>query len=274
MKIRYGDNCAKNFQIIHYGEKITINGVTISFYPAGHILGSAQILLEDKRNRILITGDYKTMPDDTTEDFQLIKTETLITEATFGLPIFKHPDPNKEICKLINSIKSFPEKNHVVGAYALGKAQRIISLLRKNGYDDTIYLHGAIEKISNYYLKKGINLGRLDKININNSTKLKGRIVIAPPSALKDKWIRKFENIKTSLASGWMIVKQRAKQSRIELPLVISDHADWNELTKTILNCKAKKVWITHGREDALKYWCSKNKIDAQSLSLKGREES
>ena len=93
MKIRYGENCAKNFQIIKYGEKITIDGVNITFYPAGHILGSAQILLENKKNKVLITGDYKTIKDDTAQDFQLIKTETLITEATFGLPIFKHPKP-------------------------------------------------------------------------------------------------------------------------------------------------------------------------------------
>ena len=103
MKIRYGENCAGNFQIIKYGEKLSINGIQISFYPAGHILGSAQILIENNKEKILVTGDYKTVEDDTAQNFELVKTDTLITEATFGLPIFKHPDPKKEILKLIDS---------------------------------------------------------------------------------------------------------------------------------------------------------------------------
>ena len=274
MKIRYGEECAENFQVIRYGEKISINNIDVSFYPAGHILGSAQVLLENNKNKILVTGDYKTVPDDTAENFELIETDTLITEATFALPVFKHPDPKKEIFKLIESIKSFPEKNHVVGAYALGKAQRIIKLLRNSGYDEKIYLHGAVEKICNYYKKKGIELGKLEKITKDNYKNIKGNIIIAPPSALRDRWIRKFPDIRTSIASGWMLIKQRAKQSKVDFPLVISDHADWNELTETIKCSKAKKVWITHGREDALKYWCNQNNIKAQALSLKGREDN
>jgi putative mRNA 3-end processing factor len=269
MKIRYGENCAKKFQEIEYGKKININGIGVTLYPAGHILGSAQVLLEDKKNKVLITGDYKTISDATAQSFELIITETLITEATFGLPIFKHPQPEEEIEKLLGSLKLFTNKCHIVGAYALGKAQRIISLLRKKGYDDIIYLHGAIEKITNYYLQRGIKLGKLKKVTKDDVHNLKGKIVIAPPSALKDKWVRKFPDVRYCLASGWMIIKQRVKQSKIELPLVISDHADWNELTSTILNSKAKKIWLTHGRTDALEYWCKKNNINAKALYLK-----
>ncbi len=272
MKIRYGENCAKTFQAIDYGKRININGIGITLYPAGHILGSAQVLLEDKKNKVLITGDYKTISDDTSQSFELIKTETLITEATFGLPIFKHPEPDKEIEKLLGSIKLFTNKCHIVGAYALGKSQRVISLLRKKGYDDIIYIHGALEKITNYYLHRGIKLGKLKKVTKDDVNNLKGKIVIAPPSALKDKWVRKFSDVRFCLASGWMIIKQRVKQSKIELPLVISDHADWNELTNTILNSKAKKIWLTHGRTDALEYWCKKNNINAKALYLKRNE--
>ena len=270
MKIRYGENCAKSFQSVAYGEKIYINGINLTLYPAGHILGSAQILIEDKRNKILVTGDYKTVKDKTCQSFELIQTETLITEATFGLPIFKHPNPKDEIEKLLHSIKTFSSKCHIVGAYALGKSQRVISLLREKGYDDTIYLHGAIEKITNYYLNRGIKLGKLKKVTKEDINSLKGKIIIAPPSAIKDKWVRKFSDVRHCLASGWMIVKQRAKQSKIELPLVISDHADWNELTNTILRSNAKKIWLTHGRTDALKYWCKKNNINAEALDLIG----
>ena len=272
MKIRYGESCAKNFQIIKYGEKITINGVNITFYPAGHILGSAQILLENKKNKVLITGDYKTIKDDTAQNYELVKTETLITEATFGLPIFKHPKPEDEIERLLTSLETFKEKCHIVGAYALGKAQRVIKLLRNKGYNEVIYLHGAIEKIANYYCHKGIKLGNIKKVTREDVNNLKGKIIIAPPSSLKDKWVRKFPNVRNCLASGWMIIKQRVKQSNIELPLVISDHADWNELTKTIIKSNAKKVWITHGRSDALKYWCNKKNIYAESLNLKGND--
>ena len=273
MKIRYGPNCAKNFQSIRFGETLFVNGINITFFPAGHILGSAQILLENKVDRVLITGDYKTIKDETTENFELVNTDTLITEATFGLPIFKHPSPDKEILKVLNSINDFPERCHIIGAYALGKAQRIISLLRKKGYDEIIYLHGAIEKINNYYLEKGIKLGNFKKVSSEHIPELKGKIILAPPSALKDKWVRKFPNVRTCLASGWMSIRQRVKQNNIEIPLIISDHADWNELTNTILESKAKKVWITHGREDALQYWCEKNNISAKALFLKGKEE-
>ena len=269
MKIRYGENCAKKFESIEYGKKISINGIGITLYPAGHILGSAQILLEDKKNKVLITGDYKTVRDTTAQSFKLIKTETLITEATFGLPVFKHPDPEKEIVKLLDSIKTFENKCHIVGAYALGKAQRVISLLRKKGYDEMIYIHGAIEKITNYYIKRGIKLGKLKKVTKDDINNLKGKIIIAPPAALKDKWVRKFPDVRYCLASGWMIIKQRVKQSKIELPLVISDHADWNELTNTILNSEAKKIWLTHGRTDALEYWCKTKNINAKALHLK-----
>ncbi len=268
MKIRYGENCAKSFQEINYGEKIYVDGVYITFYPAGHILGSAQVLLEKNGNKTLITGDYKTIHDNTSQHFELVKTHNLVTEATFGMPIFKHPDPKKEIIKLIKSIEINSKTNHLVGAYALGKAQRVINLLRLNKYKKDIYIHGAIEKISKYYAKQKIYLGNLVKITKDNYKSLSGEIIITPPSTLSDKWSRKFNNKKTCMASGWMSIKQRAKKSLIELPLVISDHSDWNELISTIKGSQAEKVLITHGNEECLLYWCKKNNIEAEALSL------
>ena len=274
MKIRYGNNCAKNFQIANYSDRIYFDGAFITFYPAGHILGSAQILIESKGKKVLVTGDYKTVQDETTQNFQLVKTDFIVTEATFGLPIFKHPKPTSEIKKLTNSVKNELNKNHLIGAYALGKSQRLISLLREEGYDDEIYIHGALEKISDYYNYKNIKLGKLKKINKENKSKIKGKIIIAPPSALKDRWSRNIPDTKLCLASGWMSVKQRAKQKLVELPLIISDHSDWNELTNVIKESDAKKVWITHGREEALKYWCKLNNIDADALSIKKSEDN
>ncbi len=269
MKIRYGNDCANFFQIAKYGERIYLDGTVITFFPAGHILGSAQILIEYKKIKVLVTGDFKTIPDRTAQRYQLVKCNHLVTETTFGLPIFKHPDPKKEIKKLIDSIKNNVEKCHLVGAYALGKSQRIIKLLRDAGYYEEIYIHGALEKISNYYSYKNIELGKVVKINKENKKLIRGKLVIAPPSALKDRWSRNLSNIKLCMASGWMSVKQRAKQKLVELPLIISDHADWNELTSTIKESGAEKVWLTHGRDEGLRYWCKINQIEAQALSLK-----
>lgn len=272
MKIRYGKECAKEFQSLNYGQKISIDGVSITLFPAGHIIGSSQVLLEYKNHKIVITGDYKTMKDSTSSAFELIKCDTLVTEATFGLPIFKHPNPNTEITKVLESVETNNDTNHLIGVYALGKAQRIIKLLRENGFQDTIFIHGALKKICDYYQSTGINLGKLQTVTKDISS-YKQKIILAPPSALKDRWSRKFRNKILSQASGWMNIKQRVKQSLIEIPLVISDHSDWNELTKTISECGAENIWVTHGREEGLVHWCKTIGLNAKPLSLKGREE-
>lgn len=272
MKIRYGKECAQEFQYLNYGQKISIDGVSITLFPAGHIIGSSQVLLEYRNHKIVVTGDYKTTKDSTTSEFELIKCDTLVTEATFGLPIFKHPNPNIEIKKVLESLETYNDTNHLIGVYALGKAQRIIKLLRENGFQDTIFIHGALKKICDYYQLNGINLGKLETIT-KDSSNYKQKIILAPPSALKDRWSRKFRNKILSQASGWMNIKQRVKQSLIEIPLIISDHSDWNELTKTIVECGAENIWVTHGREEGLVHWCKTNGLNAKPLSLKGREE-
>jgi putative mRNA 3-end processing factor len=242
-------------------------------YPAGHILGSSQVLIEKNGKRILITGDYKTIADNTAQNFQLVKTDILITEATFGMPVFKHPCALSEANKVIKSIEYENKRNHIIAAYSLGKAQRIINLLRENNYNEPIYVHGSIEMISKYYLNKKIKLGRLIKVDRENAKSLKGQIIISPPATLYDSWSRKFTNLKTCYASGWMSIKQRAKQKLIELPLIISDHADWNELTNYIKISEAENVYVTHGREEAIVHWCKKNNINGLALSLSGRED-
>lgn len=273
MKIRYGENCAQNFQALPYNRPLKINDIEVKFYPAGHILGSAQILLKYKNQTVNCTGDFKVFDDKTCRNFEYVQCNTLITEATFGLPIFKHPDPRIEIYNLLKSIKIFPNRPHLVGVYALGKAQRIISLLRNSGYDDKIYIHGALEKINNYYVSQGIQLGKFEKALIKDGRNYNGKIILAPPSALRSTWARRFDDPIICHASGWMTVKQRAKQNLVELPLIISDHADWNELIKNIQSSKAENVLVTHGREDALVYWCKSIGINASALSLQGRDD-
>ena len=273
MKRRYGDQCAKSFQALDYGRPLKIDDVTVTLYPAGHILGSAQVLLEHKGQRAVVTGDYKTRPDDTAQAFEPLTCHLFVTEATFGLPVFQHPCQQTEIQKVLRSLQAQPDRCHLIGAYALGKAQRVIKLLRKAGYDETIYLHGAQVKLCEYYSEQGIELGPLSKVLDKDKAQLKGQIVIAPPSALKDRWSRRLPDPVAAFASGWMSVKQRAKQSLVELPLVLSDHADWNELTDTIKHCQAETIWVTHGREDALVHWCKTQGFNALPLSIGGRQE-
>jgi putative mRNA 3-end processing factor len=273
MKTRYGEDCAERFDPLDFGATRQIYGVAITFYPAGHILGSAQVLVERKGERVVVTGDYKRLGDTTAQPFELVPCHTFITEATFGLPVFQHPDPADEIARLLTSLTTHPDRAHLIGAYALGKAQRVIALLREAGYTETIYLHGAMLRLCALYEDLGIPLGDLQPaLDLPRET-FAGKIVIAPPSALKDRWSRRFPDPVLAMASGWMSVKQRARQRGVELPLVISDHADWPELCQTILDTGADTVWVTHGREDALVYWSRKQGLSAEPLNIVGYED-
>ena len=270
MRLRYGGDFAKATQAVPYGERIKIGSSTVSFHPAGHVLGSAQIRVECKGQCIVASGDYKDLRDPTCPAFELVKCNVFITEATFGLPVFHHGNPQGEIAKLLRSVKLFPERAHLVGAYSLGKAQRVIAMLREAGYDKAIYLHGAMEKITRYYEECGIALGPLDLVRGAKKAELAGTITLCPPSANKDLWTRRFPEPLAAFASGWMRVRARARQSLIELPLVISDHADWNGLTKTIRATGASEVWVTHGQEDALVHWCQTQGLKARPLDIVG----
>lgn len=275
MGIRYGAGFAGATQEVTLGEKVAINGVTVSFHPAGHVLGSAQIAVEAGGIRIVASGDYKRRPDPTCAGFEVVPCDVFITEATFGLPVFRHPDDGEEIARLLASVARFPERAHLVGAYALGKAQRVIALIRKAGYTETIYIHGAMEKLCAYYQSRGIDLGPLAPATIDRSEKdrFAGAIIVGPPSAFVDKWARRFPDPVACFASGWMRVRQRAKQRGVELPLILSDHSDWDELTETIRETGASEIWVTHGREEALVRWCELSQIRAKPLNLVGYED-
>jgi putative mRNA 3-end processing factor len=270
MRLRYGENFAGRTQAVKYGETIDLNGIKATFHPAGHVLGSAQIAVECGGLRIVASGDYKDLPDPTCRRFELVPCDVFITEATFGLPVFRHHDAEGEIAKLLRSVALFPERAHLIGAYSLGKAQRVIAMLRQAGYDKTIFLHGAMEKITNYYVARGIDLGPLELVRGAKKADLAGTITLAPPSAVKDLWTRRFPDPVACFASGWMRVRARARQGQIELPLVISDHADWDGLTTTIAATGAGEIWVTHGQEDALVHWCGSRGLKARPLDIVG----
>src|SRR5437588_7767618 len=273
MRLRYGDNFARSTQAIGYGEEIHVGDVRIKFHPAGHVLGSAQIAVSCKDTCIVASGDYKDAPDPTCAPFEVVPCDVFITEATFGLPVFRHGDAAEEIKKLLASVALFPERAHLVGAYSLGKAQRAIALLREQGYDAPIYLHGAMETITRYYESRGIALGELRPVKGVKKADLAGTITLAPPQATSDIWTRRFPDPVTAFASGWMRVRARARQRGVELPLVISDHADWDGLTATIAATGAGEVWVTHGEADALVHWCEREGRSARPLRLMYGEE-
>jgi putative mRNA 3-end processing factor len=270
MGLRYDENFAGSTQAISYGEEIRLGDVTVKFHPAGHVLGSAQIAVSSNGTCIVASGDYKDAADPTCAPFELVPCDVFITEATFGLPVFRHGNAADEVNKLLASVKLFPERAHLVGAYSLGKAQRVIKVIREAGYDAPIYLHGAMEKITHYYESQGIALGELRSVRGVKKADLAGTITIAPPSATSDIWTRRFPDPVTAFASGWMRVRARARQGGIELPLVISDHADWDGLTSTIAATGAREIWVTHGQEDALVHWCKTKGLAARPLDLVG----
>ncbi len=273
MKTRLGSGAADHWQVAAYGETIHLGEVNVTLFPAGHILGSAQVLVEGAGQRVVVSGDYKRSGDGTCASFAPVSCDTFVTEATFGLPVFQHPDPRDEIEKLLYSLRVFPDRSHLVGAYPLGKSQRVISLVRQAGYDAPIYLHGAMISCCAFYEQAGIRLGELRLATGLQKDALKGCLVIAQPSALKEPWSRRLTDPVLGMASGWMTVKQRVRQYGVELPLVISDHADWNELCRTIRETGAGEIWVTHGREEALVHWSQTQGLKAAPLHLKGREE-
>ncbi len=273
MRLRYGDGFAGRTQAVIYGERIRLGEVNVTFHPAGHVLGSAQIAVTHGATRIVASGDYKDAPDPTCAPFELVPCDVFITEATFGLPVFRHGDAGGEIDKLLTSVRLFPERAHLVGAYSLGKAQRVIALIRAAGHDAPIYLHGAMEAVTRYYERRGIDLGELRPARGVAKADLAGTITLAPPTAITDIWTRRFPDPVAAFASGWMRVRARARQKGIELPLVISDHADWDGLTATIAATGAGEVWVTHGQEDALVHWCQSRGLKARPLDLVGYGE-
>lgn len=273
MRIRLGAGFCGSEQVASPGEDITHRGVSIRFAAAGHVLGSAQIALTWQGLTIVVSGDYKRRPDPTAAPFALMRCHVFVTEATFGLPVFRHPPAEEEGKRLLASLQRAPERTHLLGVYSLGKAQRMIRLLRDLGHDAPIHLHGALEKVTQYYIDQGINLGTVLPAAHHSPAALAGKLVFCPPSALADRWSRRFGDPVTAVASGWMRIRARARQRGAEIPMVVSDHADWPELLATIRDTGAEEIWVTHGQEDALVHWCLQQGIAARPLRLVGYGE-
>ena len=243
-------------ETIPYEKELSLNGVNVSFYPAGHVPGSAQILIEIKGERWVVSGDYKVVDDGLSTPFKPIKCHSFISECTFGLPAFNWL-PQEQVFKEINSWWHqciIDGLTPILAAYGLGKAQRLIAGLDTN--IGPILTHGAIEKTNQIMRDQKIAIpetflvtSKLDLANFKNA------IVLAPPSALSTSWVKKFGKISTGYASGWMAIRGIKRRRAADKGFVISDHADWNGLNLAIKETEAEKIFVTHGYTDSFSKW-------------------
>ncbi|MDQ7775692.1 ligase-associated DNA damage response exonuclease [Paracoccus aminovorans] len=268
MRLRMGPDFAGSTQVA--AGEMRLGGVSVGFHPAGHVLGSSQIAVTSGDCRIVVSGDYTRQPNPTCAPFEAVPCDIFVTEATFGLPVFRFPEPATQVEKLLASMAEFLDRPHLIGAYALGKAQHVIALLRAAGYDAPIAIHGALKTLCDYYVQQGVDLGELVPATADE---VSAQLVIAPPSAFASLWVQRFRDPVLGFASGWMTVRARARQRGVELPLVISDHVDWPMLTGTLTELGPSEVWVTHGTEDGVIRWCELAQIPARPLRLVGYED-
>jgi putative mRNA 3-end processing factor len=278
MAARMGEGRAgRQRQALAPGETVMRNGVAIRLVPAGHVLGSAQVVLEWRGSRIVISGDYKRRADPTCAPFEPVACDVFVTEATFALPVFHHPPAAAEVARLLASVALFPDRAHLVGVYALGKCQRLIALLRQAGWERPIWLHGGLLAMCELYARHGVPLGDLRPVPMpagrGGAGLLAGEIVLAPTGAEATPWVRRLADPVICAASGWMRIRQRAKAKGVELPLIVSDHADWQELLDTMAEVQAPEIWVTHGRDDALVHALALRGVKGRALHLLGRGE-
>lgn len=265
MRIRYGKNFAGQTQALAYGDVITLNGVRVSLIPAGHILGSAQVVVEQAGQRAIAAGDYKRAPDPTATPFEVQSCDLFVTEATFGVPLFHHPDPMGEVQKLLTHRAACPHRPHIINAYSLGKAQRMIALLRQAGVDETLVVHKSALALCEMYETHGISMGPLVSVDQASEDQLAKGFILAPVSVAPDGL---FSPV-FAFASGWNSLRKRRskpQEGHSTLPLIISDHADWGELTQTISEVAPEHLWVTYGQEDALIHAAQQQGITAQAL--------
>jgi putative mRNA 3-end processing factor len=259
-----------NIEGLDYGEPLNINGVNFSFHPAGHIPGSAQIRVEYKGEVWVFSGDYKLQQDEISTPFEPIKCHTFITESTFGLPIYKWKS-QKEVFDDINAwwFKNKEEgKNSVIAGYTLGKAQRLLKNVDPS--IGKIFTHGAVDSLNEVLRRQGLELPECPRVNDNTKKEdLKGALIICPPSAVGSTWMRRFLPYSLGVASGWMKLRGTRRRRGADRGFVLSDHADWNDLNKTILDTGAEKVFVTHGYSEVFAQWLNSRGIQAEEVKTK-----
>ena len=258
-------------ETLPYGHALTIGDVILSFHPAGHILGSAQVRIEYKGEIWVVTGDYKREADRVCTPFEPVKCHTLITESTFGLPIFNWPT-SESVFESIHQwwqAQSALGLNCVISAYSLGKAQRLLSGLHPEM--GPIYVHPAIQNMNDAYQRSGI---RLPECKTLAEGTIRGAMIIAPPGTMDSEWGQSFGEVRTAFASGWMAVRNMRNRSLCNTRFVLSDHADWKGLLNSIQESEAQQVLVTHGYTQHLVRYLNENGIVARELKTEFEGEA
>jgi putative mRNA 3-end processing factor len=261
-RARLGDSL---LQPVAYGETVTINGVQVSLHPAGHLLGSAQIRVEHRGEVWVVSGDYKRAPDRTCAPFEVVTCHTFVTESTFGLPIFRWPAAD-EVFAAINAWWRSNQANgrtSVLLGYALGKAQRLLAGLDPDV--GPIYTHGAVERLVEAYRAAGVALPATNYAAAATRDWSQG-LILAPPSTQGTPWLRRFGDVSTGLASGWMQLRGTRRRRAVDRGFVLSDHVDWRDLLATIAATGAERVWVTHGYTAVVVRWLQEHGIEALAV--------
>lgn len=261
-----------------YGATRVINGVHVSFHPAGHILGSAQIRVEHRGEVWVVSGDYKTDPDPTCAPWEPVRCHTFITESTFGLPIYQWPTP-LEVAEQINRWWQRNADDGVVSVlcgYALGKAQRLLAMLEPS--IGPILTHGAVERMTTLYRDGGIQLpttryaGDVVRDKATRSA-MAGALVLAPPAVTGTAWLRRFGESRAAFASGWMRVRGARRRRGVDTGFTLSDHVDWPQLLQAIDATGASSVWVTHGFTSAVVQWLTEQGKEARAIPTRWEGE-
>ena len=242
-----------NLHSVQYGEEFWLGQCKVSFHSAGHVLGSAQIRLESDGNVWVVSGDYKRDHDPSCAPFETVGCDVLITEATFGMPIYRW-NKGAEVAELIREWwQGDRSRPTLLFCYAFGKAQRLLAELKAIGVEEEVLLHGAVETITRHYREAQVPMTPSRPVSdYPRKDPLNGRLILAPPSAHRSTWMRRFKAPQTGFASGWMAVRGARQRRGYERGFVLSDHADWPGLIQTVRESGAKKVYVTHGQSDVL----------------------
>jgi putative mRNA 3-end processing factor len=261
---------------VGFGERVVMGEVTVSFHPAGHILGSAQVRVERGGEVWVFSGDYKRAADLTCETFEPVRCQTFITEATFGLPIYRW-SPTAAVAR---EVFSWWEGNREAGrpsvlfCYALGKAQRILAALAELT-DRPVWVHGSVEPLTEIYRAAGVRMLPTRRVaETGKGESFAGELVLAPPSAGGSTWMRRFSGASTGFASGWMRVRGTRRRRGFDRGFEMSDHADWPDLLNTIEETGAERVLTTHGFSESLARYLREDGLDAAVLSTQYQGEA
>ena len=264
-----------NIRAVEWGEVVNVDGVRVSLHPAGHILGSAQIRVERAGEVWVVSGDYKTAPDPTCTPFELVRCHTFITESTFGLPIYRWPTERD----VFDEIRAWWRANRddgrasVMFAYALGKAQRVLAGLADADIGP-VYTHGAVERLNRDYRAAGVRLAETRYAgDLPKGTNFAGSLIVAPPSAAGSTWMRRFGDLSTGFASGWMRIRGTRRRRSLDRGFALSDHVDWPSLLAAVEGTGAERVWVTHGFREPLARWLTERGVNASVVASSWRGE-